>query len=119
MRAEPEPVELRDAARLRGRAQDVGTRRGLGIAVSEGKLLDRAALRAHPLPAVTNGDKDSKGRLLVIAGSRDVPGATLLTATAAMRAGAGKLKIATVDSAAVAIGVTMPEAMVVGLDEAA
>ena len=86
--------------------------------MTKGKPLDRAALRGHPLPPVTNGDKDSKGRLLVVAGSREVPGAALLTATAAMRSGAGKLRIATVDSAAVAVGVTMPEAMVIGLDEA-
>ena len=86
--------------------------------MTKGKPLDRAALRGHPLPPVTNGDKDSKGRLLVVGGSREVPGAALLTATAAMRSGAGKLRIATVDSAAVAVGVTMPEAMVIGLDEA-
>ena len=53
--------------------------------------LDRAALDAHPLPPVVDGDKETKGRILVIAGSREVPGAALLTATAAMRAGAGKL----------------------------
>jgi len=79
--------------------------------------LDRAALKAHPLPPVIDGDKETKGRLLVIAGSREVPGAALLTATAAMRAGAGKLRIATVESIAVAVGAAMPEAMVVGLAE--
>ena len=51
--------------------------------------LDRATLGGHPLPPVTDGDKDSKGSILVIAGSREVPGAALLSATAAMRAGAG------------------------------
>lgn len=79
--------------------------------------LDRAALKAHPLPPVVDGDKEAKGRILVIAGSREVPGAALLTATAAMRAGAGKLRIATVASIAVAVGAAMPEAMVVGLPE--
>ena len=79
--------------------------------------LDRAALRAHPLPPVIDGDKGSKGRILVIAGSREVPGAALLTASAAMRAGAGKLRIATVESIAVPVGVAMPEAMVIGLPE--
>ena len=79
--------------------------------------LDRAALKAHPLPPIVDGDKETKGRILVIAGSREVPGAALLTATAAMRAGAGKLRIATVESIAVAVGVAMPEAMVVGLAE--
>jgi hydroxyethylthiazole kinase-like uncharacterized protein yjeF len=79
--------------------------------------LDRAALDAHPLPPVIDGDKESKGRILIIAGSREVPGAALLTATAAMRAGAGKLRIATVESVAVPLGIAMPEAMVVGLPE--
>lgn len=77
--------------------------------------LDEPALRAHPLPPVVDGDKDSKGKILIIAGSRDVPGATLLVATGAMRAGAGKLRIATVESRAAEIGVAMPEAMVVGM----
>jgi len=81
------------------------------------KPLDRKALQHHPLPHVADGDKDSKGRILVIAGSREVPGAAVLTATAAMRAGAGKLKIATVASVAVQVGIAMPEAMVVGLAE--
>lgn len=79
--------------------------------------LDAAALKAHPLPEIVDGDKETKGRILIIAGSRDIPGAVLLTATAAMRAGAGKLRIATVASRAAVIGVAMPEAMVMGLDE--
>lgn len=81
--------------------------------------LGQTALRAHPLPRVVDGDKETKGRILIVAGSRDVPGAALLAATGAMRAGAGKLRIATVESAASLIGVAMPEAMVVGLPEAA
>ncbi len=76
--------------------------------------LDRAALAKHPLPALESGDKDSHGQILIIAGSRDVPGAALLAAHGAMRAGAGKLQIAAPDAIAVALGVAMPEAMVVG-----
>lgn len=82
--------------------------------------IDAGTLRSHPLPPVIDGDKETKGRILIIAGSRDVPGAAILTATAAMRAGAGKLRIATVESRAAEVGVAMPEAMVAGLagDEA-
>lgn len=80
--------------------------------------LGKAALRAHPLPPVIDGDKETKGRILVVAGSRDVPGAALLAATAAMRAGAGKLRIATVESVAPRLGMALPEAMVIGLAEA-
>lgn len=79
--------------------------------------LDRQALERHPLPPVIDGDKETKGRILVVAGSRDVPGAALLAATAAMRAGAGKLRIATVESAAMPLAIAMPEAMVFGLAE--
>jgi ADP-dependent NAD(P)H-hydrate dehydratase len=85
--------------------------------VTDGKPLDASALEKHPLPRVVDGDKDSKGKILIVAGSREVPGAALLAATAAMRAGAGKLRIATVQSVAPHIGVAMPEALVVGLPE--
>ena len=79
--------------------------------------LNRAALHDHPLPPIADGDKETKGRIFVIAGSREVPGAALLTATAAMRAGAGKLQIATVESVAPQLGMAMPEARVIGVQE--
>jgi ADP-dependent NAD(P)H-hydrate dehydratase len=79
--------------------------------------LDAEALARHPLPPVVDGDKETKGRILILAGSREVPGAALLTARAAMRAGAGKLRIATVESVAIPLGMAMPEAMVLGLAE--
>jgi ADP-dependent NAD(P)H-hydrate dehydratase len=85
--------------------------------VSKATLLDRAALNRHPLPEVDDGDKDEHGRILIVAGSRDVPGGAILSPTAAMRAGAGKLKIVTVASAAAGLGLAMPEAMVIGLAE--
>ena len=82
------------------------------------KALNRAALKAFPLPPVVDGDKETKGRILVIAGSREVAGAAILTATAAMRAGAGKLRMITVEGVAIPTGLAMPEAMVVGLPDA-
>lgn len=79
--------------------------------------LDPATLKHYPLPAIESGDKDARGSVLVIAGSRDIAGAALLTALAAMRAGAGRLQIATVASASSGLSVSMPEAMVSGLAE--
>jgi ADP-dependent NAD(P)H-hydrate dehydratase len=87
--------------------------------VTDGKPLNKTSLRGFPLPPMADGDKDSKGRLLVLAGSRDVPGAALLAATAGMRSGAGKLQIATGETVATQLGVAMPEAKVVGLPEGA
>jgi len=80
--------------------------------------IDDALLRAWPLPAVENdGDKESRGRVLVVAGSREMPGAAILAGTAALRAGAGKLVIATPQSAAPTVALAMPEARVVALPE--
>jgi len=52
--------------------------------------LTKRELDRHPLPPVHGADKDSRGAILIIAGSRAVPGAALLAAHGAMRAGAGK-----------------------------
>ena len=82
--------------------------------MSRPRALTAAELTRHPLPPAANGDKDSHGRILIIGGSRDVPGAPLLTAHGAMRAGAGKLQLAAPDDIAVPLGIAMPEAMVVG-----
>lgn len=76
-------------------------------------------LRTMPLPQPREGSKDERGQVLVIAGSIEVPGAAALAGTAALRAGAGKLQIATVRSAAVGLGLAVPEAMVIGLAETA
>lgn len=54
---------------------------------------------------------------MVIGGERSTPGAVILAATAALRAGAGKLQIATAASVAPFIGVAIPEALVISLPE--
>lgn len=77
--------------------------------------LDHASLKKHPLPPIGSGDKDERGSILVIAGSRDLGGAALLCALSAMRAGAGRLQIATTDQVAPHLAMAMPEAMVVGM----
>lgn len=82
--------------------------------------LTETLLRSQPLPKHgEGGSKQIRGQVLVVGGSRPVPGAALLAGTAALRAGAGILQIATVRSVAVALAVAMPEAMVIGLDETA
>ncbi len=85
--------------------------------MSKSEALDREALKAFPLPPIEVGDKHSHGRLLIVAGSQTLAGAALLCAKAAIRSGAGKLKIATVESVAVQVAVAMPESRTVGLAE--
>jgi ADP-dependent NAD(P)H-hydrate dehydratase len=83
-----------------------------------GKPLTRKTLEQFPLPPIVDGDKETKGRILIIAGCRALAGAALLVANAAMRAGAGKLRMAAVEGVAVETSLAMPEAMVLGLEEA-
>ena len=80
--------------------------------------LDSDWLRAHPLPEpAIDADKNERGRVLAVGGCRSVPGGIRLTAEAALRAGAGKVRVATVESAAIALGVAMPEIAVFALPE--
>lgn len=78
--------------------------------------MDGAWLRMNPLPQPhEESDKNARGRILVVGGCTMVPGGVRLTAEAALRAGAGKVRIGTVDAAAMMIGVLMPEVAVLPL----
>jgi ADP-dependent NAD(P)H-hydrate dehydratase len=80
--------------------------------------VDAALLRAWPLPLpAMEADKEQRGHVLVLGGSREMPGAVILAATAALRAGAGKLTIATGNSVAQLVALAIPEARVLGLAE--
>lgn len=80
------------------------------------KALTTALLRTMPLPPIDeDDDKEARGRVLVIGGSTLVPGAMLLAGVAVLRAGAGKLQLATVRDAAIPLGFSVPEALVIGL----
>ncbi|QDP19306.1 NAD(P)H-hydrate dehydratase [Sphingomonas xanthus] len=79
------------------------------------RLLTRAELHSRPLPRLKAEDKNDHGQLLVIGGDRSLAGATILTATAAFRAGCGKVTIATVEGVAPLVAVAMPECRVIGM----
>lgn len=80
--------------------------------------VDDACLRGWPLPQPdAGGDKEERGRVLVIAGSREMPGALILAANAALNAGAGKLAVATAASVARLVATALPEARVIDLAE--
>ena len=82
------------------------------------QTVDNDSLRAWPLPMpCADGDKEIRGHVLILGGSREMPGAVILAATAALRAGAGKLTIATGASVAQLVALAIPEARVIGLRE--
>lgn len=83
------------------------------------QLVNEKLFRSWLIDAPESDDsKEERGRVLAIGGDREIPGAITLTGIAALRAGAGKLQIATSASAAIQIGLAVPEARVIGLEEA-
>ncbi|HLM06472.1 MAG TPA: NAD(P)H-hydrate dehydratase [Blastococcus sp.] len=82
----------------------------------EPTLVTSELLRGWPLPEPTGG-KNARGSVLVIGGSAETLGAVLLAGEAAMRAGAGKLQVATAASVAPFAAAALPEALVRGLPE--
>src|SRR5688572_20466357 len=83
---------------------------------TEPTLVTAEILRRWPLPDPAGG-KNVRGSILVIGGSVETLGAVVLAAEAALRAGAGKLQVATVASMAPFAAQSLPEARVRGLPE--
>ena len=79
-------------------------------------VITPSVLRDWPLPD-PSGDKYDKGGLFIVGGGAQTPGAILLAAEAALRVGAGKVRMATVRSTAPLIATAVPEAFVDGLPE--
>ena len=80
--------------------------------------ITREFLASHPLPLPQGEvDKDARGRVTVVGGHKEIPGAVLLASEACLRAGAGKVQIATTHSTSIALSIAVPEARVVGLSE--
>ncbi|MGI8659320.1 MAG: NAD(P)H-hydrate dehydratase [Candidatus Limnocylindria bacterium] len=75
---------------------------------------------ATHLPArPARAHKGDFGRLLVVAGSTEYPGAAMLTALGAMRAGAGLVRVAAAESVAAQLAGLVPELTWMVLDEEA
>lgn len=88
-------------------------------AAARPRALTDALLARWPLPPTdAAADKEVRGHVLVIGGSAEMPGPALLAATAALRAGAGKLTMAAPQCVALGLALAMPEARVIGLSEA-
>lgn len=89
---------------------------GLEQRAIEPRTVTPELLRGWPLPDPAGG-KNARGSVLVIGGSSETLGAVLLAAEAALRAGAGKLQVATVVSMAPYAAQSLPEARVMALPE--
>ncbi len=77
------------------------------------RLITDALLRRRALPKpASEGSKEARGRVLIIAGAVEMPGAAILASTAALRAGAGKVRVATAEAAALHVATAVPELFV-------
>ena len=84
------------------------------------KTIDIELLKSHPLPDWNDEThKAERGKLLIIGGSRRIPGAAILAARAALRAGCGSVRVAAPEGVALHIGIAVPELMVIPLPETA
>jgi ADP-dependent NAD(P)H-hydrate dehydratase len=80
--------------------------------------VDAAVLHRHALPSaddVTN--KTDRGQVLIVGGSVETPGGVLLAGLAALRAGAGRVQVATVESITAELAARFPEARVTPLPQ--
>lgn len=84
--------------------------------MAESTRVTPSLLRDWPLPA-PGSDKDARGSVVVVGGSRETPGAVVLAGEAALRAGAGKVQVGTVRSVATTVATVLPEGLVRGLPE--
>jgi ADP-dependent NAD(P)H-hydrate dehydratase len=78
------------------------------------RVVTPAVLREWALPAA-GADKNASGRLLVLGGSTRSPGAVRLAGEAALRTGAGKVALATVEAVVAGLAPLFPEAALVPL----
>lgn len=75
-----------------------------------------ALLRRWRLPKIDEElGKVGRGTVLVVGGCDEIPGAVMLAAVAALRAGAGTVQIATTARSAPHIAIALPETRVIGL----
>ena len=77
-----------------------------------GDLL-KSALPKRPVAS----NKGRSGSLLIVAGSKEMPGAATMVARAALRSGAGLITVASIESVCQAVAHHMPEALLMVLPE--
>jgi hydroxyethylthiazole kinase-like uncharacterized protein yjeF len=88
--------------------------------MSRAHAVDAEILASMPIPFPRGEtDKDSRGKVLIVGGSRCSPGGAMLSGMAALRAGAGKALLAVPQSLAIPVAANFLEAGVTPFSETA
>lgn len=96
---------------------DIGFPPELLVNPTEACITDVADARIlFPLRS-QNSHKGSNGHLLIVAGSKNMPGAAVLATLAALRSGVGLVTIASIESVCTAVGQHCPEALLLPIPE--
>ena len=90
---------------------DIGLRRVDDSFGRCGEYLAKEDMARLVLPQKKYAHKGSNGHGLLVAGSRKMPGAAILSATAALRSGIGKITVHTTANVAAALPIALPEAV--------
>ena len=86
--------------------------------MTSSQTINRKLLHKMPLIEYSNdASKADYGKLLIVAGSRRLPGPAILSAKAALRSGCGTVRVAAPASICTHIGVAVPELMMIPLPE--
>jgi len=99
------PAVARRAGRIR--VADIG----LPLALGETRCATASALDPLRAPRNARTEKRAQGRLLIVGGSRDMPGAVVMNTEAALRAGAGLVTVAAPEAIHARAALALPEAM--------
>lgn len=99
------PSVARQAGRIR--VADIG----LPLALGESRNATGEVLASLRTPRPARTEKREQGRLLIIGGSRAMPGAVVMNTEAALRAGAGLVTVAAPAELQAKAALTLPEAM--------
>lgn len=95
---------------------DIGLRRVDDSFGRCGEYLKKEDIAQLLIPPKKYAHKGSNGHGLLIAGSLNMPGAAILSATAALRSGIGKVTVHTTANVAAALPIILPEA-ILSIDE--
>lgn len=96
---------------------DIGFPSSLLEESTEARLIDREWVSNLLPERLRDSHKGANGRVLIVAGSRHMPGAAILAARAAIRTGAGLVTVAAVPSVCDAVAAQLPEVIIAPLAE--